>query len=77
MNVVLFSYVLGPLLFIIYINDLPLYSTFDDSLFADDTTLFSYFIIYWKFIENSAAILSFCDIGNFVEMVHEFCDIIL
>ena len=26
-------------LFLIYINDLPLCSNFDDSLFADDTTL--------------------------------------
>ncbi len=31
---------LGPLLFIIYINDLQYYSNLDNSLFADDTTLF-------------------------------------
>ena len=32
--------VLGPLLFLIYINDIQHYSNFDNSLFADDTTLF-------------------------------------
>jgi hypothetical protein len=33
--------VLGPILFLLYINDLPLASLFTDFLFADDTTLYA------------------------------------
>ena len=31
--------VVGPLLFLLYVNDLPLASNFDTTLFADDTNL--------------------------------------
>ena len=34
--------ILGPILFLLYINDLPLCSLFKDFLFADDTTLLAY-----------------------------------
>jgi hypothetical protein len=33
--------ILGPILFLLYINDLPLASLFTDFLFADDTTLYT------------------------------------